>query len=178
MQLTKNFSNEFIEDHVRWRNQALPWTRTNKPTNYKEQSRFLDNPKPNMEFFAIEVDTHVGTCGLTDIDKDHKTAEFSLLIDPNHQRKGYGTQALKMLLEYGFGTLKLHTIFGETFAYPLEAQEYLDSHEIQYIEMHDRLVNPGAKAYEKLGFILEGTMRQRYRKYRFPITSLYYAIHQ
>ena len=52
--------------------------------------------------------------------------------------KGYGTQALKLLIEFAFNKINLHMLYLEVFSY-----------------------NKGAiKTYEKLGFKKDGILRQ------------------
>lgn len=151
---------ENLGNHARWRNESLLWTRECKETNVSDQFRFFYNLKEDQQFFFIFEDSKlVGTTGLTSINLTHKTAEFSLLIGSEYQRKGYGSQALTKLLEYGFSTLKLHLIYGETFRYP-----------------NGIGTNPGAKAYDKLGFTLDGTLRQRYFKEGVWVDTLVYSI--
>lgn len=88
-----------------------------------------------------ETTVPIGVCGLTSIDMEARKAEFSLYIGPEHQGKGYGSEALKLLLYHGFLNLGLNQIWGETF---------------------DK--NPAAKMFEELGFKKDGTRRQFYMK--------------
>lgn len=72
---------------------------------------------PSRKMYVIK-DTngiHVGVCGLTDIDHFNQRAEFSLLINPDYQRKGLARAALKTLLRHGFMDLNFVVIWGETF---------------------------------------------------------------
>lgn len=151
---------DFLKNHARWRNESLLWTREDKKTDHSAQYLFFSNLKADKEFFVILNDLSIcGVAGLTDIRPVHKTAEFSILIGSEYQRKGYATQALKEVLKYGFTQLKLNLIFGETFAYPAK---------------HG--INPGARAYEKLGFTCEGRLRSRYFKDGMYVDSLIYSI--
>ena len=84
----------------------------------------------------------IGTAGLTSISRQHRTAEFSLLIGPEYQGSGLAKAALIRLLEYGFMRLDLEVIYGEA-------------------------INNNVKAlacYEDVGFTKEGTLRSRYYK--------------
>jgi RimJ/RimL family protein N-acetyltransferase len=45
-----------------------------------------------------------------------RVAEVGFTLDPRHQGHGYGTEALRGLLGYGFGTLSLHRVFAVTDA--------------------------------------------------------------
>jgi RimJ/RimL family protein N-acetyltransferase len=83
--------------------------------------------------------TPLGVCGLTSIDLYNRHAEFSLYIAPQLQGDGLGTRALKTLLAYGFKTLGLNSIWGETFQ-----------------------GNHALKMFEQMGFKIEGSRRDFY----------------
>lgn len=168
-------NNEYIENHTRWRNESLAWLRSSGTTAYEQKSFFSKDHYGALWFAVIEDGLPIGTVGLTSINKHHKTAEFSLLIGSEHRKKGYGSKALKDLIQYGFKELGLELIFGETFIYPYEAKKYLDDMNVSYID-HRGLINPGVKAYEKLGFRKDAVLRNRYRKYGFTLHSVIYSI--
>src|SRR5262249_39298614 len=53
----------------------------------------------------------IGSCGLHRATLPHRSAELGILIgDRAAQGKGYGTEAIRLLLDFGFGTLGLHRI--------------------------------------------------------------------
>jgi len=91
--------------------------------------------------FSIDTSNgnHIGSIGLENINAHHKHASFGIMIgDKNFWNKGLGTEAAKLLLEYGFVHLKLHRI-------GLDVYEY----------------NPRAiKVYKRLGFKGEGKKRE------------------
>ena len=94
----------------------------------------------STQWWEIEEEPHqVGVCGLTSIDRVNQSAEFSLYIAPEHQRKGYGRHALVELLKRGFYAHNLNRIWGETFE-----------------------GNPALKMFKSLGMKVEGTLRQSY----------------
>lgn len=159
--IAKHLQNKtFLTNHARWRNQSLVWTRENRKTEASDQYMYFSNLKNDREFFAIMHDqTIVGVTGLTEISFAHKTAEFSLLIGSEFQRQGYGAEALRALLTYGFEILRLHLIFGQTFRYPLLYG-----------------INPGAKMYERLGFQLDGVLRHRFLKEDQYVDALVFSI--
>ncbi len=80
----------------------------------------------------------IGNCGLFNIEWTNRSAEFGIFIgDKSVWNKGYGTEATELILRHGFGTLNLNRIYLRVYS-----------------------TNPRAKrAYEKAGYILEGTMR-------------------
>jgi len=84
---------------------------------------------------------HIGSCGLMDFEPRMRRAELGIAIGhPEFRDKGYGTDAMRTLLRYGFETLNLHRIYLRVF----------DS-------------NPRAiRVYEKVGFQREVRNREHY----------------
>ena len=52
----------------------------------------------------------IGTIGLWRIIKEHYRAEIGYLLHPAHQGKGIMQEAFTPILDYGFRTMKLHSI--------------------------------------------------------------------
>ena len=70
---------------------------------------------PNTAVFAICLradDRHVGNIALQQISLKNRNAELAILIgEPSVYGKGIGYEAGKLLMEYAFGTLKLHRLY-------------------------------------------------------------------
>lgn len=97
----------------------------------------------------------IGVVGLTHLDWQKRCAEISIYIGDTEMRgKGYGEAALRALLDYGFGKVGLHRIFGEIYAHN-EANVHL---------------------FEKVGFALEGRLRHRQFHKGQWIDSLVYGM--
>ena len=81
----------------------------------------------------------IGNCGLHDINsKDHK-AIFGIVIgEKDYWNKTYGTEAARLLIDYGFQQLNLHRISSSAFSF------------------NERSI----KLHKKLGFHEEGRLRQ------------------
>ncbi|MHC4783693.1 MAG: GNAT family N-acetyltransferase [Planctomycetota bacterium] len=81
----------------------------------------------------------IGITGLIDIDRKNKTAQcYCVIGEKDHWGKGLGTEIHSVLFQWGF----------ETF-------------DIQKIWAHIRTNNPAIfRVVEKLGFEIEGTLRQ------------------
>ncbi len=94
--------------------------------------------------FVIEARTEdgwqvIGNLALFDIKWREKSAELGIVIgEKTYWNKGYGGDAIRTLLTHGFETLNLHRIFLRVYEFNLRA-------------IH---------AYEKIGFVHEGRMRQ------------------
>lgn len=80
----------------------------------------------------------LGEIHLLDIDTDNRSAGFRIaMFGMKRVGKGYGTEAIQMILAHGFDTLKLHRIALDVYAF-----------------------NPRAiHVYEKVGFQREGVLR-------------------
>ncbi|WP_054955864.1 GNAT family N-acetyltransferase [Paenibacillus dakarensis] len=85
-----------------------------------------------------ENNEFIGDIALLDIDRTNRKASMRIAIESDkHMGKGYGSEAIRLLLEYGFGFLNLHRIELQVFGY------------------NERAI----KAYEKTGFKQEGVQR-------------------
>jgi RimJ/RimL family protein N-acetyltransferase len=62
-----------------------------------------------------KYDTLIGMGGLTDISLENRNAEISLIIDPELRGKGYGEQAVELILDQGFNFINLFAIYGEVY---------------------------------------------------------------
>ncbi len=54
----------------------------------------------------------IGETGFTQLDLFHRTAEFGILIgETDYWGKGYGSEATRRMLAYGFAQLRLHSVW-------------------------------------------------------------------
>jgi UDP-4-amino-4,6-dideoxy-N-acetyl-beta-L-altrosamine N-acetyltransferase len=97
------------------------------------------------EFVIVERTSgrSVGTIGLSHIDRAHRRAEYGILIgEPGSRGKGLAAEASRLLLGYAFGTLGLRRVY-----------------------LHVLTRNEDAlRLYRRVGFQLEGVLRQHIRK--------------
>jgi RimJ/RimL family protein N-acetyltransferase len=81
----------------------------------------------------------LGFANLKDIVKPHSRAELGISIyDPNNQSKGYGTDAVRVILWVAFNILGLHSVF------------------LDVIAKNERAIH----VYEKVGFKRVGILRE------------------
>ncbi len=97
-----------------------------------------------VQFIIIDKTSNqpVGSTYLRDIDHKNHKAEFGIFIGEEMARgKGIGTSATKLIVQYGFEELGLHKIYLRVFTNNTSA----------------------IKAYEKAGFVYEGTAKDDIR---------------
>jgi RimJ/RimL family protein N-acetyltransferase len=63
----------------------------------------------------------IGDCGLHFRQDNPRQVELGITLDPAHQKRGFATEALGIVLEYLFGTLGKHRVFAVTDAENLAA---------------------------------------------------------
>lgn len=92
--------------------------------------------------FAIKLNNTnkiIAIGGFCDIVKDNEVATFFIGIGDKKERgKGYGKEAMNLILDYGFNNLKLYKI------------------QLNVLEFNNTAIN----LYEKIGFIREGILRE------------------
>lgn len=83
----------------------------------------------NLFYFVIhmkEDDRVIGFAQITWIEWNHGNAHMNMGIgSPDDRHKGYGTEALQMLLRYAFEELNLYRLTVQTFEYNDIAQKFL-----------------------------------------------------
>lgn len=91
----------------------------------KHQS--IDESKKIIELFGEAGDTYaielagthkvVGSVGLHQITENYSEKMIGIVINPKFQRKGIGSEAIRIILKYAFEQEKLDNIFGNYFTY-------------------------------------------------------------
>ncbi|GIP38857.1 aminoglycoside N(6')-acetyltransferase [Paenibacillus sp. J31TS4] len=84
-----------------------------------------------------ETGAVVGDVALQQIDRFNRSASIRVAVHAEERGKGYGTEAMKLMLEYGFGIANLHRI------------------ELNVYTFNEQAI----RLYEKLGFHREGVQR-------------------
>lgn len=126
------------------------------PLTTQMKGRYIDGmlASANSAFTAYELETMqpIGLTGLDDIDQEHGTAEFSIVIgEPSAWGKGLGTEATRLMLAYSFDVLGLYNVWLQVSAN-----------------------NPSAiRAYEKAGFKVIGVRRRSVRIGRELLDDIY-----
>ena len=92
---------------------------------YKEQKLLTQLIEQGAHIFSIvenETDTLLGNCSLFNFNQQDSSAELGIFIgSEKHLGKGYGTEAINLLLDYGFNLLNLHNIMLDVYSYNTRA---------------------------------------------------------
>lgn len=114
------------------------------PTMFEQELKWIEeqiNLKDGYNFAieALENNKYIGGCGVFRIDWLNRTANVGIMIgDKDYWSKGYGTDAMKVLIKFIFEQMNLNKIKLNVFGFNKRAM----------------------KCYEKCGFKVEGTLRQ------------------
>ncbi|WP_082415837.1 GNAT family N-acetyltransferase [Numidum massiliense] len=135
------------------------FTGTTRPFSRKQIAQHLERiatgDESRVDFVIVRQmdDKAVGEVVLNDIERRNANIRIALFDHANFN-KGYGTEALRLMLDFGFGMLQLHRI------------------ELGVYDHNTR----GIYVYEKLGFTKEGVLREHlfynHRYYDLIIMSM------
>lgn len=102
------------------------------------------NKNSQRTIFAIiktENDELIGNCGFNNVNQIHQCAEVGIFIgDEENRNNGYGSEAMSLLIDFGFNHLNLNNIMLKVFAF------------------NEHAIN----CYKKAGFKEIGRRRQAY----------------
>ncbi len=111
-----------VEPLWRARQDPLFWARTTAApfaaqTLAEYRARYEAPATDDSAQFAVEADgTLVGRTGLFAVDPLARNGEVGLSVLPEHQGRGYGRDALRVLVAFAFRTRNLHRVHLETLA--------------------------------------------------------------
>jgi RimJ/RimL family protein N-acetyltransferase len=119
-----------------------PWTSMDKAHEWLARvvGDIENNANVGLALERIEDKTMIGSCSLFHMDEQCRRTEIGYDLNPAYWKKGYMNEALQALLRFGFTELNLNRI--EADIHP----DNIDS----------------AKTLERLGFIKEGHLRERW----------------
>jgi RimJ/RimL family protein N-acetyltransferase len=137
-----------IETFVRWYNDArvIRYLSMDSPLSRAAEEQWFDrmlaSQGKDAYHFVIclrENGQPIGTIALFQVDLKNGNAGMGIAIgEPGYWGRGLGTDALRALLDFAFGTLRLERMWLDVYSF------------------NDR----ARRSYEKCGFVLEGTARQ------------------
>ena len=143
----KKLDKEYIEEY--WDNfkntsiETMIFTGSAQAFNKTEIENYIDRVSADSDrvdflIFSKSDNKIVGEVVINEIDRNNRCGNIRILINKKDDfSKGYGTEAMILALNYGFGMFNLHRI--ELEAYPFN--------------------NRAIHVYEKIGFRREGIRR-------------------
>jgi RimJ/RimL family protein N-acetyltransferase len=144
----KGSSEEEIQKYTEWMNDFQVTDYTGR-TGYictlsgeKEYLEALDKRDDSRAFDIVDLNSNklVGTVALEHINSIERSAVLGIFIgDEDYRNNGYGTESIKLILEYGFKYLNLHSI------------------RLDLLEVNER----AHKCYLKCGFKDSGVSREQ-----------------
>lgn len=102
-------------------NDALYWEVSSTQTPYSKHILTLYLANAHLDIYEAKQlrliiaennsDKSVGIIDLFDFNPQHKRAGIGILIIKNEQQNGFASEALELLINYGFKQLNLHQLF-------------------------------------------------------------------
>ena len=88
--------------------------RSHQTLTLQEEKAYLEKNQDDKNTFVIVDSTTnqmIGTIGLHSVDNINRTATLGIFIgDKNYWSKGYGREAIQLILDFGFNYLNLNNI--------------------------------------------------------------------
>ena len=119
-----------------------PWSDRQQALDYLERMR-RDRLRNEFYPWAITLNTDdvlIGTAALYEIDHTHQRGMIGYSLSPSMQGRGYAADALRLLIDFAWNSLDLQRIEADT----------------------DPENGASRRLLERLGFVLEGSMRKRW----------------
>lgn len=102
-----------------WSGDAFePRSREEAEADYDRRTKSERRNWHGFMIYELATMRHIGDCHLRGIDFVHGTAEMGIMIgEPDCWGKGYGTEAVILLLDFAFTALNLHNVMLDTSSY-------------------------------------------------------------
>lgn len=120
-----SFLHEHIVDDRIWR----PLGRST-PMNRMQEEEYFENvitDEDSVHLLVAHDEEPVGMVGLDPINWRDDTAHIGYWISPDHQQQGYATEAVSLVVTYGFEELGLHRIAANVFSTNTPSKRLLES---------------------------------------------------
>lgn len=149
---------EDAETYLKWLNDRSVTEGTHgvhRVYNIEIEKEWISNELQKGKYtFGIvlkENDKLIGNCGIMNPNFIDGTAQLGIFIgEEKYRNNGYGSEALKLLLDYGFNILRLHNISLDVFSFNKRAincykkigfKEYGRRHECYFLDgkYHDEI---------------------------------------
>ena len=125
----RSVNEEIVEKFTEWLNDFETTDymgKSSKLVTIADEIKHFENPKEDeCVFFIIRLEDNevIGVIGLHNIDNINRRATLGIFIgDKSGRNKGYGTESIKLILEYGFKYLNLNNINLDVMEFNQRAQ--------------------------------------------------------
>lgn len=114
---------EDADTYCRWINDfstSLPLGNAAMNIGLDQERAFLKDLSTGNHFAIIdkETDKLLGNVSLFEVNQIHRTATTGIFIgEPENRNKGYGREALSLMLDYAFNVLNLNNVMLRVFAF-------------------------------------------------------------
>ncbi|MEF8846901.1 MAG: GNAT family protein [Candidatus Paceibacterota bacterium] len=131
--------------------------------NNAEQIKNKEAAHFTIELMHDEKENEViGICGLADIDLVNDVGEAGILLGEDYLEEGYGTEATKLLLGFGFDALNLHRINAAAVGYNERSIALQKKLGFKKVGAHKEMIRIKGERYDLVIFgILEDTWRNQ-----------------
>lgn len=105
-----------VDTYIKWMNETVAQSFGQYPlvVSSINDLKWLFEPPTDMQRYAIVLvdgDVMIGSISIHNIDHLNQNAFLGIFIgEAEHRGKGYGSEAIRLILDYGFNTLNLHNI--------------------------------------------------------------------
>ena len=125
--------------------------------NVESEKEFIKENSKNHNYSIIDIETNelIGNCCFLEVDNVNQTGDIAIFIgNKEYLSKGFGTEALVLLMDYGFKALNLHNIT------------------LNVVSFNERAI----KCYEKIGFKKIGKRRESVKRGKETFDTIYMDI--
>ena len=145
----KPLEREHIDLFLKWFNdpEIIQYLKMYKPMTRDMEEEWFNAliHKEDAVYFSVHIkdesnsDRIIGNCAIQNINSKNRSSSCGITIgEKDYQNRGYGTEIMELLVDYGFNTLNLNRI--ELTVYDFNSRAF--------------------KTYQKVGFMEEGRKRQ------------------
>lgn len=119
----------------------------------KEREALIKLSKEGYNFAIVTLNNNevIGNCSLGGVNPIHRTAEAGIFIrNKNYWNKGYGTEAMKLLLDYDFNVLNLNNIMLRGYSFNKRVIKSYKKCGLKEIGRRREAVIIGSKKYDHI----------------------------
>jgi len=121
------------------------------PMTLEEEYKWYENLSSSKDTYnfaieRIEDGQYIGGCGINEVNWKNSYAYVGIFLGKPYWSKGYGTEAMKLLLRFIFEEMNLNKVLLNVYSFNERA----------------------LRSYEKCGFVVEGRLREQiFRKGKY-----------